>query len=950
MAPGACATYTYTYDVTNAAAGTYDFDAIVQATKTNAAHSNPIINPDKNFTAQNTATTGDGYDGSNHLEDNITLFDNTFCATTHTIDVAVKLNPTSVCAGDFTAATITITNPYPVAIYNTELNLNLNNASLYVSEPYNVSNIVLPSNLGFTNTTGAKTFTVYSLAPGVNSFTVDVSAATGTTAFTAQLTNIDPAYNNNSATTPIVSSNVTGVAAPVRTAGTCPSSVTSAATTINLSYTFTGAASYKWSSGTNGIFANSTNPITTYTINPQDYANGYIDFVLTAYSSIGCETVIPCRVNISGVQRDYGDAPVTYDLNERSIPVAAAHSLFAGLYLGASAPDAEIQNQPSAAADLDGAEEDGLSSLVLTIPSAGSTYSLPVIVTNTSARAAYANAFIDWNADGDFLDDNETGIVVNVPANSGTNTYNINFTVPTNLTMAPNSYVRLRTSLDSDAIKRPFASAGGGEVEDFYVTNTTAFGCDDRMYLSQLNTLYMIDTSTSPFTYTAIGTAAPVNYNSIGINPQDGKMYAIQQAAGGSNTLLVINTNGSVTSLGSISGLPLATYFSGEFDPAGNFYVMANVTNGTSTMYKINVATKTATTIALKYQNNTAAVVYLPDLGYSITTGLLYGVSSSTSTSTSRQLIAINPATGIVSPTGGLYTEAHYGAIYTSSTGEVFGVRNDGGFYQFNLTTGQRVLISPAPASSNNDGAHCITKPITFSADLAVTKTDNRTTYIPGSTTTYTVIVRNNGPFGVVNAEVKDAVPAGIPAANVSYTAVASSGSTTGVSGTQTGAINDLVGLPVGGTVTYTITLAIPSSFTGDLVNTVTVTPPINITDTNAANNTATDTDTGAGACYKPGIAGTGLPVNHGISSLGRAGVENGNWPMVRQSAWTALESKTKGFVVNRLTSSQISAIPAGNLVEGMMIYNVTLNCLQINTTGTATGWSCLTTQACPTN
>lgn len=578
LASGACATYTFTYDVTNAAAGTYDFDMIVQATKTNAAHSNPIINPDKNFTAQNTAVTGDGFDGSNHLEDNVTLFGSAFCSTTHTIDIAVKFDPTSVCAGDFTAATVTITNPYPVAIYNTQLNLNLNNGSIYVSEPYDMINIVLPGNLGFTNTTGAKTFTVYSLAPGVNSFTVDVSAATGTTALTAQLTNIDPANNNNSATTPVVSSNVNGVAAPVLTAGTCPAAVTTAATTINLSYTFSGAASYKWSSGTNGVFTNNTNPTTTYTINPQDYANGYIDFVLTAYSSVGCETVVPCRVNISGVQRDYGDAPVTYDLNERTIPVAAAHSLFTGLYLGATAPDAETQNQPSAAANLDGAEEDGLLSATLMVPSAGSTYSLPITVTNTSSIVAYANAFIDWNSDGDFLDESETGIIATIPANSGTNSFNIDFTVPSGVIPSFNSYVRLRTSLDDVAIKRPFAAAGGGEVEDFYVT--------------------------------------------------------------------------------------------------------------------------------LKSQ-----------------------------------------------------------------------------------------------------------------------------------------------------------------------------------------------------------------------------------------------------VCYKPGISGTGLPVNHGISALGRAGADDkDNWPMVRQSAWTALEAKTKGFVPNRLTTDQISAIPISDLVEGMMVYNVTLNCLQINTTGTAAGWSCLNTQTCPTN
>lgn len=100
--------------------------------------------------------------------------------------------------------------------------------------------------------------------------------------------------------------------------------------------------------------------------------------------------------------------------------------------------------------------------------------------------------------------------------------------------------------------------------------------------------------------------------------------------------------------------------------------------------------------------------------------------------------------------------------------------------------------------------------------------------------------------------------------------------------------------------------------------------------------------------CYKPRvITGTILNTNQGITSLQRAGAIGSNWPMVRKGAWTALESKTKGFVPNRLTTSQISAIPAASLIEGMMVYNITADCLQINTNGTATGWKCYNTQTC---
>ncbi|STC98341.1 DUF6923 family protein [Chryseobacterium carnipullorum] len=465
----------------------------------------------------------------------------------------------------------------------------------------------------------------------------------------------------------------------------------------------------------------------------------------------------------------------------------------------------------------------------------------------------------------------------------------------------------------------------------------TGFGCTNNMYLSQLNTLYNVGTSTNPFTYTQIGTPAATNYNAIGINPLDGFMYGMLS---NSNTIIRINANGTYNTLGSVTGLPGAViYNSGEIDNAGNYYVKQNTNN--NQLYKINLTTLTATLITLSISTN------LPDIAYNLSTGLLYGVNS-----TNGQLVSINPATGVVVPIGITPGGVNFGAMFGSSSGEMYGVDNVGGFYQFNLSTGQRVMISDAPPSSGNDGAHCVTSPIAFSADLSVTKTDGVSTYSPGTTTTYTVVVSNSGPFGVLNATVSDPVPAGIPPANVSYTAVAAGGATTSVSGTQSGAINDLVGLPVGGTVTYTIVVSIPFAYTGNLVNTVTITPPSNVTEVNNTNNTATDTDTQA-VCYKPAVtAGTVLNTPSGVTSLGRAGTstDGNNWPMVRKGAWTVLEAKTKGFVPNRLTSAQITAIPTANLVEGMMVYNITLDCLQVNINGTAAGWTCFNTQTCPTN
>ncbi|MBW8522891.1 DUF11 domain-containing protein [Chryseobacterium chendengshani] len=466
----------------------------------------------------------------------------------------------------------------------------------------------------------------------------------------------------------------------------------------------------------------------------------------------------------------------------------------------------------------------------------------------------------------------------------------------------------------------------------------SAVGCTNTMYLSQTNILYSIGTATNPFTYTQIGSPAAVNYNAIGVNPLDGFIYGLIP---NTTTLIRVNADGTTNTLGNVTGLPggASTYITGEIDNLGNYYVKAGGLN--NELYRINLSTLTATLITLSTSVN------LSDFAYSVSTGLLYGVNTS-----NGQLVSINPNTGLVTGIGITPGGQNFGAMFASSTGEIYGANNVGGFYQFNIITGSRVLLSNAPASNVNDGAHCVTAPIAFGTDLSVTKTDGVTTYASGTVTTYTVTVSNSGPTGAQGATVSDPVPAGIPAANVSYTAAVSGGATTSVSGTQTGAINDVINIPIGGTVTYTVSVSIPFAYTGNLVNTATVTAPSNITDSNTANNTATDTDTQA-VCYRPVVTtGTILNTNHGITSLNRAGSDaaSGNWPMVRKGAWTVLESKTKGFVLNRLTTAQIAAIPAGNLVEGMMVYNITLDCLQVNTTGTPAGWSCFNNQTCPSN
>lgn len=102
----------------------------------------------------------------------------------------------------------------------------------------------------------------------------------------------------------------------------------------------------------------------------------------------------------------------------------------------------------------------------------------------------------------------------------------------------------------------------------------------------------------------------------------------------------------------------------------------------------------------------------------------------------------------------------------------------------------------------------------------------------------------------------------------------------------------------------------------------------------------------GIPTCYclkDPMTTGTGIDTKHGITLLKRAGTENGNWPMIRKSAHTVLESNSKGFVPTRMTT--VNLLNITNPVEGMMVFDTTAKCLKVYD---GTAWKCFITPTCP--
>jgi len=105
-------------------------------------------------------------------------------------------------------------------------------------------------------------------------------------------------------------------------------------------------------------------------------------------------------------------------------------------------------------------------------------------------------------------------------------------------------------------------------------------------------------------------------------------------------------------------------------------------------------------------------------------------------------------------------------------------------------------------------------------------------------------------------------------------------------------------------------------------------------------NGSATDTE--CTRCFRPATtAGTTLVTNHGITALARAGSTTTDWPGKIKGAYTALDAKTKGFVINRVPTTALASITG---VIGMIVYDTTVNCLKMYD---GTGWNCYSKQTC---
>ena len=132
-------------------------------------------------------------------------------------------------------------------------------------------------------------------------------------------------------------------------------------------------------------------------------------------------------------------------------------------------------------------------------------------------------------------------------------------------------------------------------------------------------------------------------------------------------------------------------------------------------------------------------------------------------------------------------------------------------------------------------GLESLESRVLLAADLGVEILDSHVYYVPGTQTTYSVVVRNLGDAAVTGATVTTTLAPAI--AQSTWTAAYAGGGTGSFSGA--GNLNSQIDLPVGGSATFTIRSTIGAGATGSLVSTASVSAT---GDANAANNTSTNT------------------------------------------------------------------------------------------------------------
>ena len=487
---------------------------------------------------------------------------------------------------------------------------------------------------------------------------------------------------------------------------------------------------------------------------------------------------------------DFGDAPDTGigngpgNYNTLLANNGPRHQVVPGLMLGTqiTAEEDAYQNSDATGDDLiQGIQDDGLSLPLPVLSLSSTSYQLTVTATNNNNEQAYLYGWVDFNQNGLF-EVNEIATTT-VPANSGTTTYVLNFTIPTGTNLTEGStFARLRLTTDAlasstDATGQDTASvgpAGDGEVED-YILNISQLADLQITKSASATTVSVGDTLTYTLTITNNGPDAaqtPLLIDQVPAalkNPQ----YSIDngttwQVGMGSLSIPTLNpnesyvvlvqgtvnqfANGTIANSASISSSTpdpnlsnnSASISTNILDSADLSIIKlatpSTVTTGQTLTYTLAIANAGPATA----QNTVLTDTIPPDISnpqFSIDGGATW-----------------LPWTGMLN-IGNLNAGANLNIL-------IQGIAAADAAHPV-INTAEVASDTPDPNLSNNTST--IQTAVTESADLAIIKHSNQSPVLSGSILTYTIQATNYGPSNAQNVVISDPLPSQLN--NVQYSA-----------------------------------------------------------------------------------------------------------------------------------------------------------------------------------
>ena len=591
---------------------------------------------------------------------------------------------------------------------------------------------------------------------------------------------------------------------------------------------------------------------------------------------------------------DYGDAPSSYGaagallstgFTGGTIPVdtptsvsddtfTLASPITAPLHLGATVDPEDSQQFSSNALGDDTTgngvygpadDEDGVVPPATITATPAQAYTLPGV---TCAGTGVVAGWIDWNNNGTF-DAGERSASSSCSGGSVALTW----TVPNDVRSATGTFMRLRIGPTATAVSSATGMSPGGEVEDYQVSVVVQpdFGDAPASYGT---TLASNGARELPVVGLTLGTQWDGEADGVpgslangddlnaatndedGVASANGLMTGSALVANVATTVKVTATNTTATAATLSGWIDLNN--NGVFDTGELQRVTVAAASGTATYtltWPAQASVPSSTFARFRLETGTIASP--------VPTGLGPGGEVE-----DYRLIANTPVVKIVknvSGGNGTFTFNVTGGP-TPTSPSITTTGGTGSRTLTNTLVGQTINITENPqAGSNLTGTVCtnartggtqVTLPYTllvqdditctFSntllADLSILKTSTPNPYVPGQPLTYTMIVTNNGPGSVVGATVNDPLPAALQGAGFTWTCNATAPNACGAA-SGSGDIATTVNLVAGGTATFSLTGTVPSSTTGSLTNTATITSPASTPDPNLSNNTASTTN-----------------------------------------------------------------------------------------------------------